>query len=159
MFPEFFQAIGWVLLGMVLMGLIVWFVMPSMMLVTHKSRRGYAETLAALNEAVARKQGWKVLAVNDYQQATAPFAALEHVGSVNVCNARYASTILTSDKNRIVSAFMPLAVGVYEDKTGQVYVTEMNVGLMGRMFGGVIAKVMGMAGHDLDEMIATVTAK
>lgn len=156
---EFFQAIGWVLIGMVLMGLIVWFVMPSMMLVTHKSRRSYAETLAALNEAVARKQGWKVLAVNDYQQATAPFAALEHVGSVNVCNPRYASTILTSDKNRIVSAFMPLAVGVYEDKKGQVYVTEMNVGLMGRMFGGVIAKVMGMAGHDLDEMIATVTAK
>ena len=159
MFPEFFQAIGWVLLGMVLMGLIVWFVMPKMMLVTHKSRRSYAETLAALSDAVARKQDWKVTAVNDYQQAAAPFAGLEHVGSVSVCNGRYASTILSNDSNRIVSAFMPLAVGVYEDKTGQVYVTEMNVGLMGKMFGGVIAKVMGMAGHDLDEMIATVTAK
>jgi uncharacterized protein (DUF302 family) len=159
MFAGLFQSIGWVLVGMVLMGLIVWFVMPSLMLVTHKSRRSYAETLAALSEAVKRKQDWKVLAVNDYQQATAPFAALEHVGSVNICNPRYASTILSSDKDRIVSAFMPLAVGVYEDKNGQVYVTELNVGLMGRMFGGAIAKVMGMAGHDLDEMISSATAK
>jgi uncharacterized protein (DUF302 family) len=135
MWSEIFQAIGWVLVGMVLMGLIVWFAMPRMMLVTHKSRRGYVETVAALSEAVKRKQDWKVLAVNDYQQAAAPFAALEHVGSVNVCNPRYASNILLSDANRIVSAFMPLAVGVYEDKKGQVYVTEMNVGLMGRMFG------------------------
>ena len=159
MLGEFLQAIGWMLIGMVLMGLIVWFAMPKMMLVTHRSRRSYAETLAALNEAVKGKADWKVLAVNDYQQATAPFASLEHVGSVNVCNPRYASTILSADSNRIVSAFMPLAVGVYEDRKGQVYVTEMNVGLMGRMFGGVIAKVMGAAGHDLDEMIASATAK
>jgi len=143
---------------MILMGLIVWVAMPKMMLVTRKSRRGYAATLAALDEAVKGKADWKVLAVNDYQQATAPFAALDHVGSVNVCNPRYASTILSADTNRIVSAFMPLALGVYEDRKGQVYVTEMNVGLMGRMFGGVIAKVMGKAGRDLDEIVASAIA-
>ncbi len=159
MFIGILQTLGWVLLGMVLMGLIVWVVMPRMMLITHKSQRGYAETLAALDEAVKTNQDWKVLAVNDYQQATAPFAPLEHVGSVNVCNPRYASATLSADTNRIVSAFMPLAVGVYEDKKGQVYVTEINAGPMGRMFGGVIAKVMGKAGHDLDEMIASATAK
>ncbi len=159
MISAIIQAIGWIILGMSLMGLIVWVAMPRMMLVTRKSRRSYAETLAALNEAVKGKADWKVLAVNDYQQATAPFASLERVGSVNVCNPRYASTVLTRDSNRIVSAFMPLAVGVYEDRKGQVYVTEMNVGLMGRMFGGVIAKVMGMAGRDLDEMVVAATGK
>ena len=158
MLGEIVQTIGWILLGMILMGLIVWVAMPKMMLVTRKSRRGYAATLAALDEAVKGKADWKVLAVNDYQQATAPFAALDHVGSVNVCNPRYASTILSADTNRIVSAFMPLALGVCEDRKGQVYVTEMNVGLMGRMFGGVIAKVMGKAGRDLDEIVASAIA-
>ena len=155
MFGEVLQAFAWTVVGMVVMGLIIWIAMPRMML----GRRSYDETLAALNEAVKGKADWKVLAVNDYQQATAPFAALGHVGSVNVCNPRYASTILSADSNRIVSAFMPLAVGVYEDRTGQVYVAEMNVGLMGRMFGGVIAKVMGLAGRDLDEMVASATGK
>jgi len=67
--------------------------------------------------------------------------------------------ILADDKNRGVTAFMPLAVGVYEDKAGQVYVTQLNIGLLGMMFGGTIADVMGMAGQDVKEIIAPVTRK
>lgn len=51
---------------------------------------------------------------------------------------------------------MPLAIGVYEDKKGQVYVSQLNVGLMGKMFGGTIAEVMAMAGKDLNEVVASV---
>jgi hypothetical protein len=54
---------------------------------------------------------------------------------------------------------MPLAIGVYEDKNGQVYVSQLNVGLLGMMFGGTIAEVMGMAGNDLNEVIASVVAR
>jgi hypothetical protein len=48
---------------------------------------------------------------------------------------------------------------VYKDKNGQVYVSQLNVGLMGMMFGGTIADVMGMAGKDLNEVVASVAAK
>jgi hypothetical protein len=40
-----------------------------------------------------------------------------------------------------------------------VYVSQLNVGLLGMMFGGTIADVMGMAGNDLNEVVATVAAK
>lgn len=54
---------------------------------------------------------------------------------------------------------MPLGIGVYEDKQGQVYVSQLNVGLLGMMFGGTISDVMGMAGKDINEVIASVAAK
>jgi uncharacterized protein (DUF302 family) len=78
---------------------------------------------------------------------------------MNVCNPRYASAILTDDANRGVTAFMPLAIGVFEDERGQVWISKLNVALLGRMFGGTIADVMGMAGKDLDEVVESVAAR
>jgi uncharacterized protein (DUF302 family) len=152
-------AATWVLVGMVLMGLIVWFTMPSLMLVKHKSNRSYDETIDVLSEALKKKQDWRVLTVNDYQKSTAAFGAIERVGSVSICNPRYASKILANDADRGVTAFMPLGIGVYEDRQGNVYVSQLNVGLMGMMFGGTISEVMGMAGKDINEVVASVTEK
>jgi uncharacterized protein (DUF302 family) len=71
----------------------------------------------------------------------------------------YASKILANDADRGVTAFMPLGIGVYEDRQGNVYVSQLNVGLMGMMFGGTISEVMGMAGKDINEVVASVTEK
>jgi uncharacterized protein (DUF302 family) len=78
---------------------------------------------------------------------------------MNVCNPRYAWQILSDDANRGVTAFMPLAIGVYEDKKKQVFISQLNVRLLGMMFGGTIATVMNIAGKDLNEVIASVSAK
>jgi len=153
------QALGAVLVGMAIMGIVVWFTMPSLMLIKHRSNRSYDDTVASLCEALEKKQDWRMLTINDYQKSTAAFGAMERVGSMNVCNPRYASRILAADANRGVTAFMPLAIGVYEDKQGQVLVSQLNVRLLGMMFGGTIAKVMGMAGTDLNEVVAAVAAK
>ena len=152
------RAAGWILAGMFLMGLIVWFTMPSLMLITHKSGRSYDDTLAVLSDALTKKQDWKVLTVNDYQKSTASFASLERLGSMNICNPRYASRILANDADRGVTAFMPLAIGVYEGRSGQVYIARLNVGLLGMMFGGTIADVMGTAGKDINEVVASAAA-
>jgi uncharacterized protein (DUF302 family) len=152
------QVLICVIAGMVLMGLIVWFTMPVLMLVKKRSKLSYDETISILGENLKNKQDWKVLVVNDYKKSTEAFVTLEQVGSVNICNPRYASKILTDDKDRGVTAIMPLGVGVYEDKKGQVYVSNLNIGLLGKMFGGTISEVMGIAGKDLAEVINSVTA-
>jgi hypothetical protein len=72
------NAAGWVLVGMILMGLLVWFTMPSFMLIKHKSSRGYDDTVAVLSDAL-EEADWRVLTVNDYQKSTA--AALLTSGS------------------------------------------------------------------------------
>lgn len=96
--------------------------------------------------------------MNDYKKSTEAFVNLERTSSVNICNPRYASRILAEDKDRGVTAFMPLGIGVYEDKKGQVFVSKLNIGLLGKMFGGTISKVMGVAGKDLGEVINSVTS-
>jgi uncharacterized protein (DUF302 family) len=152
------QAIGWVLAGMVLMGLIVWFTMPLLMLVKRRSKLNYDETVTVLSETLQKKQDWHVLTVYDFKKTTEAFIVLERVGSVTICNPRYSSKILADDKNRGVTAFMPLELGVYEDKKGQVFVSQLNVGLLGKMFGGTISEVMGKAGKDLNEVVDSVSA-
>ena len=153
------QVLIWVIVGMVLMGLIVWFTMPLLMLLKLKSKLTYDETISVLGENLKNKQDWKVLVVNDYKKSTEAFVTLERVGSVNICNPLYASKILADDKNRGVTAFMPLGLGVYEDKKGQVFVSKLNIWLLGKMFGGTISEVMGAAGKDLSEVINSVTSK
>lgn len=152
-------AVVWTILGMFLMGLLVWFVMPHLMLVDQASPRSYDETVSMLDAKLASHGDWRVLAVNDYQRSVASFASIPRAGSINVCNPRYASRILANEKDRGVTAFMPLAIGVYEDANGQVHVSRLNVGLVGMMFGGTIADVMGMAGADLEAIVASVTAE
>lgn len=154
------HAIGWIFIGMILMGVITWFTMPSVMIVKYKSSRSYDDTIAVLSEAIMSKQDWRVLGVNDYQQSVAAFSTIERTGSISICNPRYASQVLSNDQNRGVTAFMPLGIGVYEDKTGQVYVASLNHKLLGMMFGGTIAEVMGkQAGNDVQEAIKSVANK
>ncbi len=153
------KAIRWMLTGMVLMGIIVWFTMPSLMLIKYRSDLTYDETVSKLSETVQEKPDWKVLTVHDYQKATEAFGIIERTGSINICNPRYASKILANDADRGVTAMMPLAIGVYEDKQGQVYVSQMNIQLMGMMFGGTIAEVMGMAGKGIGEIVKSVAGK
>ena len=152
--------VGGMVGGMLLMGLIVWFALPSVMVVKHRSPLSYDKTVEALNKAVTSKQDWRVLAVNDYQKSTADFGKLERVGSINVCNPRYAAKVLASDRDRGVTAFMPLGIGVYEDKDGKVSIVSLNVTLLGKMFGGTVAEVMGRdAGKDLNDAIASVASE
>jgi uncharacterized protein (DUF302 family) len=150
------QVLIWVIVGMFLMGLIVWFTLPLLMLINVRSKLTYDETISLLCENLIKKQDWKILVVNDYKKSTEAFITLERVGSVNICNPRYASKILADDKNRGVTAFMPLGLGVYEDRKGQVFVSKLNIGLLGKMFGGTISKVMGAAGKDLSEVVNSV---
>ncbi len=41
-----------------------------------------------------------------------------------------------------VSLMMPCTISIYEKSDGQTYVATMNAGLMGRLFGGTVARVM-----------------
>jgi uncharacterized protein (DUF302 family) len=126
------KAIGsvllWIVIGMVLMGVIVWQVMPGMMLIQHRSSKNFDETVKVIGDAV-KKKDWKILVVNDFQRSIKEggYGEMNRIGSIALCNPRYASRILADDGNKKVTAFMPIEIGIYEDKNRQVYVSELNV--------------------------------
>ncbi len=153
-------TILYIVIGMLLMGVGVWIMMPKMMLTTYKSKSDFNETVEKLIAAIKSKGDWKVTKEFDFQKNIhdAGHDKIEKVGSIAICNPKYASMILSEEPNRKVTAIMPITLGVFENKTGQVFISELNIGMMGMIFGGTIARVMKIAGKDVTEIINTATS-
>ncbi|MCB2153512.1 DUF302 domain-containing protein [bacterium] len=115
--------------------------MPSMMLTVHESPYSIDETCTRLTESI-EANGWSSPAVRNMNNAMSKEGVQMEspVRIVELCKAEYAREVLQS--NPEVATLMPCAFAVYENQ-GKVYVSGMNTGLMGKMFGGTIAEVMG----------------
>lgn len=131
------------LAGAVGLGLIAWQVMPGMMLEVRRSPYDTVEeTCDRLAESI-EDHGWSNQAVRNMNASMAKHDVDMNrpVRVVELCNANHAKKVLGS--NPEVSTMMPCAWGVYRGDDGHVYVSGMNMGLMGQLFGGTIAEVMG----------------
>ena len=143
--------------GGVLTGLIMWVSMPKMMLVVRQSRYDTIEETVQQLKAAIEANGWANLAIRDLNETMAKYGVHmdEQVRVVELCNANYSKKVLTT--NSEVSTLMPCAWGVYKGEDGKIYISGMNMGLMGKMFGGNIAKVMGgMVSKDEKQMLKGV---
>jgi len=133
-----------VVVGFVLCGVIMFTAMPSMMIVTKECVLGFDETVAALEKRIP-EHGW-ILSdgkARDLNKSLSKHGV--HFGPrvklVKLCNAEHAKSVLTTD--RWISCLMPCTMAVWEGDDGKVYLSEMNMGLMAKIFGGNIGKVMG----------------
>ena len=131
-----------VVVGAVLCGMVMVTVMPSMMIVTHESELGFDETVAALEESIP-EHGWVVSTVMDMNKSMAKHGVEfgSRVKLVKLCKPEYAKSVLTTDRH--IATLMPCSFAVWESDEGTVHLSKMNMGLMAKMFGGTIARVMG----------------
>ena len=144
-----------VLAGTVLCAVIMISVMPSMMIVTKECKLSFDETVAALEKRIP-EQGWaiqggKPIDMNKSMSAyIVEFAP--RVKLIKLCKPEYAKSVLTTD--RYVSCLMPCTMAVWEGDDGKVYLSEMNMSLMAKLFGGNIRKIMGgKVVHDEEKML------
>lgn len=146
-----------VMAGAVLVGVAGWVAMPKLMIKTHESRLNFEETVAALQTAAQGKQ-WLVPKVYDLQASLKKegHADMGKLSILSLCQPEYAYNILKNDSDKFVSAVMPCRMGVYEAQDGKVMVAGMNMGLMSRLFGGNIAKVMGGVAEEEAAMLSGV---
>ena len=145
-----------VIVGAVLAGFLMWSYMPNLMLTVTESKFGVEETVTAI-QASAMQNGWKVPKVYDMQKSLE--ADGFKIGKLNVlslCSAEHASKILDDDSRKKVAAMMPCRIGVYEGSDGKTYITQMNIGLMSKMFGGVIEDVMGKVSEEEHHMLKDI---
>jgi len=117
-------------------------VMPSLMIVTKESKLSLDETVARLEESIVAN-GWVHLGTRDMNKSLAKHGIelKPRVRLVELCHSEYAKSILLTD--RYIATMMPCTFAVWEGDNGKVYLSEMNMGLMAKLFGGNIAKVMG----------------
>ena len=129
--------------GVLLTGLVGWQSMPGMMLVTHQSRYDTVQETCIHLKAAIEENGWNCPAIRDMNLTMEKHGVTmkRPVKIVELCKAEYARDVLLT--NPEVSTLMPCAWGVYEGDDGKIYISGMNMSLMGKMFGGNIAKIMG----------------
>ena len=140
--PSAVPLITGIIAGVLLTGIAMRSIMPRMMLHEKESPLDYQDTVAHL-EHVITNSGWIISRKIDMQKSIAQYGKeIPPVTIIKICQADYADKILNTDEAMYVSVMMPCSISVYQKSDGKTYVSTMNTGLMGRMFGGVVAEVM-----------------
>ena len=132
--------------GMVVMGVVVVMVMPKMMIVTHESKFDFDTTVTMIEENISASPGWIHKKTNMMHQEIYNETGGKELGvrvaGIKLCKGEYAYTILKDEQARYMSALMPCSISVWENEKGSVFISEMNIPLMGKLFGGIISEVM-----------------
>ncbi len=149
-----------IMVGAVAVGIIGWKVMPSLMLNVAPSNQSLDDTVRTIEQS-ALDRGWVVPKIYDLQKSLAEGGHNDArpMKILSICQPDHAHRILSEEDNRKVTAMMPCRIGVFEGDDGQVYVAQMNIGLMSKMFGGTIERVMGQVASEEHEMLAGVVAR
>ncbi|MBD3217050.1 MAG: DUF302 domain-containing protein [candidate division Zixibacteria bacterium] len=149
--------IGGLILGIALTGFAIAFSMPRMMIEVNESKLEFDETVTQIQEAAAAN-GWTVSKVYNIQKSLLD-EGKQDIGRLRVfsiCKPEHAEEILKADGRKKVSAMMPCRVSVYETGDGRVYIAGMNVGLMSKLFGGVIEEVMKKVAEEQEQMFTPI---
>ena len=133
-----------VMIGVAVAGITGWVSAPGLMLTEYESPYGVEETIEKISSN-ARKAEWVVPAVSSLHKSIKKHGGgeLPPIMLVNICRPDYAYEILKQDENKIVSVFMPCTISVYQKSDGKTYIATMNAELLGKMFGGTVAEIMG----------------
>jgi len=129
--------------GVIVAAIVGWTAMPGMMITVHQSRYNTIDETCKQLKSAIQANGWQCPAIRNMNKAMSKHGIImdKQVRIVELCKAPYAKDVLLT--NPEVATLMPCAWGVYKGKDGKVYISGMNMGMMGKMFGGNIAKVMG----------------
>lgn len=150
-----FLFIG-VIIGLIASFLFIYYQSSSMMIWENKSRFGFDETITRLTSQVEKAQ-WKMPAVHDLQETMKKNGfEVRRVKVLEICQPKIAQQILSRDAERIVSSLMPCRIAVYEKADGQVYVSRMNSGLIGKLMKGIVPEVMKEATDGVETILKEV---
>ena len=130
--------------GITVAGVFAGYMAPSLILKETKSLYNAEKTVEVI-QANAKSRGWVIPSVTPIHKSIKNHTGheLPPIYLVNICKGEYAYNILKEDQNKIVSVFMPCTISVYEKTDGHAYIGSINAGLLGKMFGGTVAEIMG----------------
>jgi len=139
-------------------GLVLW-LMRRRMVVSHRSRRSFEETCAAIEETIPANKGWGFPIPTWHFYETLRKKNQVPKGFVKlkvffVCNSGLASRVLGAEPS--MAGIMPCSWAVYELADGTAWLSKMNIGMMAKMFSGVIGATMGAVAQADEEFLATV---
>lgn len=157
------NSIGAAVIGLVVgvvltAGAVLW-LMRTRMVVARKSRRSFEDTCEAIDRVVGRTKGWgfPIPTWNFYQRFQEKGCVPKGFRKIKVyfvCSTKLASGVL--EDTPAMAGIMPCSWAVYERDDGSVWLSKMNIGLMAKMFSGVIKQAMQQVEAADEEFLAEV---
>jgi len=145
------------LAGAILTGLVTVNMVKTRMVTVTDSPLEFEETVAALENGVQAAEGWKSPSTRDLNGMMAKHGVVfePRVKLVEMCKSPYAAEVLKDDRK--LATLMPCVIAVFEDDAGKVWLSKMNLGLMGKLLGGTVGEVMGKhLAHEEKQILAAV---
>lgn len=137
------------LAGVLLTALLAWQFAGALMFTEHESPFGVEETAARIQRNIQNTPGWVLSGLRN------PTRAVQSKGGnvlptllVETCNTKYSKPILERDESRLLSILMPCTIAVYKKDDGKTYIATMNSGLMGKLFGARVGRIMAGVAAD-----------
>jgi uncharacterized protein (DUF302 family) len=129
--------------GAVTLGVIA-FAAPRLLIKEEPSPFDLEETVSRLEQAAAA-EGWTVAGVRKLDESVRKNGGpdLRPVRLVELCEPHHAGALLADDARKKLSVMMPCTISVYEKSDGRAYVSSLNAALVGRLYGGQTAEIMG----------------
>jgi uncharacterized protein (DUF302 family) len=150
------KFIGGFLIGIILLGVVMFFKAGSFMFREVESPYSVEETAARIQRNIQRleNRGWKLSGLRDPSKAVAATGTnVMPVLLVEACSTKYSAPLLKEDATRVLSILMPCTITVYKKDNGKTYIGLMNAGLMGKMFGEKVGTIMGEVQKDQAEFV------
>lgn len=144
------KALAGFVIGVVIVALVGWMMLPHLMFSERASPFGVEETVARIQQNIQKAgNGWALSGLRNPAKAVqADGSNVLPVMMIEACSTKYSKPILQEDTVRFLSILMPCKISVYKKNDGKVYIGTMNAALMGKMFGPLVGEVMGKVAED-----------
>ena len=134
---------------------------PEMMIKELKSPYDFDKTVRVVSDRINKKEGWHVTNVIDQNQEVKENGGFE-IGNFKIikfCHGKFAADMLKADDRKRIGNMMPKSFAIYEKSDGQVYVSTMNGGVIGKLFGGETERIIEESGLEIEEIMRFINLK
>ena len=133
----------------------------NMMVKEFRSPYDFDKTVEVMTQRINAKEGWHVTEVIDQNHEVSVHGGFP-IGNFKIikyCHGAYSAKVLVKDENKKYGNMMPKSFAVYQKSDGSVYVSTMNGGIMGKLFGGEFEKIIEEVSIEVEDMMRFINLK
>jgi uncharacterized protein (DUF302 family) len=132
-----------------------------MMLKELKSPYDFNKTVQVMKNRINQKPGWHVTEIIDQNYEVKKHGGFE-IGNFKIikyCHGKFAADMLKDDDRKKIGNMMPKSFAIYEKSDGQVYVSTMNGGIIGKLFGGKTEQIIEESSLEIEDIMRFINLK
>ncbi|MBN2166884.1 MAG: DUF302 domain-containing protein [Marinilabiliaceae bacterium] len=149
------------IVGIIFAGITISISSGEMMVKEFKSPYDFNKTVEVVTNRINNAKGWSVTEIIDQNKEVKENGGYD-IGNFKIikyCHGGYSSRMLESDDRKKIGNMMPKSFAIYEKSNGQVFISTMNGGIMGKLFGGDTEKIIEEVSLEVEDMMRFINLK